>query len=127
YGEAFDQSWKSNEGDFKRMGRFGSHWGLWQDVNAPKEVVDTLYLGVRRGYNGAPQALQGKSYAAGDAYFASLLAAKDRKESADSRPADQRATNQMQDNYNAVSSDAAECPSTSGRRGSPPAAAKETR
>src|SRR5262249_34128173 len=113
YGEAFDQAWKKEGGG--EMGQFGGHWGLWQDVDAPKEAVNTLYLGVRPGYNGAPQALPGESTAAGDAYFASLVGTKDPKAlsgnpvwvpvlPSGTAPV-QQAMNQMQVNYNAVFSE----------------------
>jgi hypothetical protein len=79
YGEAFDQSWKDNEGDFNRMGRFGAHWGLWQDVNTPKEVVNTIYTGERPGYRGALANQARPDTAAIDALFADL-ARLERKE-----------------------------------------------
>jgi exo-beta-1,3-glucanase (GH17 family) len=58
YGEAFDQSWKANEGSpdqLRRMGRFGNHWGLWQGLNIAKgkegeTAVDVINFGYRPGY-----------------------------------------------------------------------------
>jgi exo-beta-1,3-glucanase (GH17 family) len=50
YGEAFDQSWKGNEGDVPAMGRFGTHWGLWHDTTTAKDVVDAIQTGYRPGY-----------------------------------------------------------------------------
>jgi hypothetical protein len=78
YGEAFDQAWKVNEGD-PDMGRFGVHWGLWQDVNTAKEVVNTIYTGERGGYRGALANQARPDTAAIDALFA-YLARPERKE-----------------------------------------------
>jgi exo-beta-1,3-glucanase (GH17 family) len=50
YGEAFDQSWKGNEGDVPAMGRFGTHWGLWHDTSTAKDVVSAIQTGYRPGY-----------------------------------------------------------------------------
>jgi exo-beta-1,3-glucanase (GH17 family) len=50
YGEAFDQSWKDNEGDVDAMGRFGAHWGLWHDTTTAKDVVGAIQTGYRPGY-----------------------------------------------------------------------------
>ncbi|HEY7315584.1 MAG TPA: hypothetical protein VH643_40020 [Gemmataceae bacterium] len=79
YGEAFDQAWKSNEGDNPNMGRFGGHWGLWQDVNTAKEVVNTIYTGERPGYRGALANQARPDTAAVDGLF-SYLAQLERKE-----------------------------------------------
>ncbi|HEY7428050.1 MAG TPA: hypothetical protein VH682_27700 [Gemmataceae bacterium] len=79
YGEAFDQAWKSNEGKNPNMGRFGGHWGLWQDINTAKEVVNTLYTGVRPGYHGALVNQARPDTAAVDALFF-YLAQLERKE-----------------------------------------------
>jgi hypothetical protein len=61
------------------MGRFGGHWGLWQDVNTAKEVVNTLYMGERPGYRGALANQARPNTAAVDALF-SYLAPLERKE-----------------------------------------------
>jgi exo-beta-1,3-glucanase (GH17 family) len=50
YGEAFDQSWKGNEGDTAAMGRFGTHWGLYHDTTSAKDVVSVIQTGYRPGY-----------------------------------------------------------------------------
>jgi exo-beta-1,3-glucanase (GH17 family) len=50
YGEAFDQSWKGNEGNVPDMGRFGTHWGLWHDTTTAKDVVGAIQTGYRPGY-----------------------------------------------------------------------------
>jgi exo-beta-1,3-glucanase (GH17 family) len=46
YGEAFDQSWKS-EGDASFQGKFGQHWGLWSGVNGDKLVNGVINYGYR--------------------------------------------------------------------------------
>jgi len=78
YGEAFDQAWKGDEGD-PGMGRFGVHWGLWQDVNTAKEVVNSIYTGERPGYRGALANQARPDTAAIDGLFA-YLARLERKE-----------------------------------------------
>jgi exo-beta-1,3-glucanase (GH17 family) len=46
YGEAFDEPWKSGEGD-AGTGDPGTHWGLWHDTRSPKNVVGVIQTGPR--------------------------------------------------------------------------------
>ena len=51
YGEAFDQSWKGNEGNAS-MGQFAAHWGLFGNRTTPKPAAQNAFLGYR---DDAPQ------------------------------------------------------------------------
>jgi hypothetical protein len=82
------------------MGRFGGHWGMWQDRNTPKDVVNTIYTGVRPGYRATLQAPQGQMDAGfGLAAQYTHVRTLGGQLSADAQTVGQKATDQLNDAF----------------------------